>query len=73
MPSHTVTRADILAGLQSLGLPPGAKVLVHSSLRSRGHIEGGADAVIDALLDSVGTPGTVPRTCGMPRAFERDG
>ena len=54
-----VRRDDIVRGLRALGLAPGDVVLVHSSLGSLGHVEGGADAVIDALLDTVGTEGTV--------------
>jgi aminoglycoside 3-N-acetyltransferase len=42
-----------------LGLREGASVLVHSSLSSFGTVEGGADTVIDALLDTVGPQGTV--------------
>jgi aminoglycoside 3-N-acetyltransferase len=34
-------------------------VLVHSSLSSFGHVKGGSDAVIDALLEAVGVNGTV--------------
>lgn len=56
---NTVTRQDITSGLKELGLPDGACVLVHSSLSSFGHVEGGADAVIDALLETVGPAGTV--------------
>lgn len=33
--------------------------MVHSALRSLGPVEGGADAVIDALLEAVGAEGTV--------------
>jgi aminoglycoside 3-N-acetyltransferase len=54
-----VTRAGIEAGLRRLGLAGGDVVLVHSSLRSFGHVVGGADAVADALLDVVGARGTV--------------
>lgn len=55
----TLTQHDITAGLRALGLETGQQVLVHSSLSSFGYVEGGADAVIDALLDTVGPGGTV--------------
>lgn len=51
----TVSRSDIARGLRELGLNANCRLLVHSSLRSFGYVEGGADAVIDALLDVVGT------------------
>lgn len=54
-----VTADQIAAGLRRLGLGPGDVVLVHSSLRSFGYVEGGADAVVDALLDVVGPGGTL--------------
>ncbi len=54
-----VDKRRILAGLQELGIVPGDHLLVHSSLRSFGYVEGGADAVIDALLEAVGASGTV--------------
>jgi aminoglycoside 3-N-acetyltransferase len=54
-----VRKEGIKAGLMQLGLKKGDTVGVHSSLRSFGHVEGGADAVIDALLETVGEQGNV--------------
>jgi len=54
-----LTKEDIVRGLKELGLEEGATVLVHSSLSSFGHVEGGAEAVVDALLEAVGPRGTV--------------
>jgi aminoglycoside 3-N-acetyltransferase len=45
----TVTREDLREGIRALGLPD-ATVCVHSSLRSFGHVDGGADSVVDAFL-----------------------
>lgn len=54
-----VTRGDVADGLGTLGIVRRDLLLVHSSLSSFGHVEGGADAVIDALLEAVGEEGTV--------------
>ena len=54
-----VTQPDIVAGLRALELQPGDMVQVHSSLSSFGHVEGGPQAVVDALLEVVGTEGTL--------------
>ena len=54
-----VTRADIEGDLRDLGLKPGDIVMVHSSLSSFGYVEDGADAVIEALLETMGPEGTV--------------
>ena len=54
-----VTRADIEAGLRDLGLSAGDIVLVHSSLSSLGHVEGGARAVVEAFLAVLGPAGTL--------------
>lgn len=51
---------DILVkDLQNLGLKKGDSVVVHSSLKSMGYVEGGADTVIDALIEVVGENGNV--------------
>ncbi|MCX7919981.1 MAG: AAC(3) family N-acetyltransferase [bacterium] len=54
-----ITKSDIINGLQNLGLQQGSIALVHSSLRSFGYVDGGAETVIDALLESVGETGTI--------------
>jgi len=54
-----VTQDDIAEGLRALGVAAGDLLLVHTSLSSFGYVEGGADAVIDALLDAVAPGGTV--------------
>lgn len=55
----TVTQSDIEAGLRAVGLKKGSIVGVHSSLSRFGYVEGGAEAVIDALLSVVGESGSV--------------
>ncbi len=54
-----VTKGDIINGLKRMGLGSGHKALVHSSLSSFGVVEGGADTVIDALIETVGPRGTI--------------
>ena len=54
-----VTRDDIMAGLRALGVGPGAGIMVHSSLRSFGHVEGGTRTVIDALMQALAPDGTL--------------
>lgn len=53
------TSREIAADLRSLGVMDGANLLVHSSLSSMGRIAGGADAVINALLEAIGEDGTL--------------
>ena len=50
---------QIAEALQTLGLGPGHIIFVHSSLSSIGYVEGGADAVVDAFLDVLGSTGTL--------------
>ena len=54
-----VTQSDIVAGLRELGIAAGDVLFVHSSLSAFGYVAGGADAAIDALLEAVGTRGTL--------------
>jgi aminoglycoside 3-N-acetyltransferase len=69
MHSVAVTTRDIRAGLEQLGLTRSSAVIVHSSLSSFGHVDGGADAVVDALMATCGTlllPGATSHTTGVP-------
>ncbi len=54
-----VTKDKIVNGLRKLGLGSGDLVTLHSSLKSLGHVEGGAQAVIRALFETIGPDGTI--------------
>jgi aminoglycoside 3-N-acetyltransferase len=54
-----LTRLQIRTALSDHGLRVGDHLLVHSSLKSIGPIDGGADALIDGLLETVGSTGTL--------------
>lgn len=51
--------SSIAEGLRTLGLSAGDDVVVHSSLRALGNVEGGAPAVVDALRAVLGVTGTL--------------
>jgi aminoglycoside 3-N-acetyltransferase len=54
-----VTRDTVFEQLRALGVTPGETLLVHSSLSSLGWVCGGAVAVVQALLDTLGPEGTL--------------
>lgn len=53
------TEPELVAQLKQLGITPGGILLVHSSLRSLGKVEGGAETVVNALLEALGPEGTL--------------
>ena len=55
----SVTKQQIVADLTKLGIRPGINVMLHSSLSALGPVEGGPEAVVDALLEAVGPAGTL--------------
>ncbi len=59
MTLHPLTQPEIETGLRKLGLAQGQIVEVHSSLSSFGWVEGGPDAVVDALMNVVGPEGAI--------------
>jgi aminoglycoside 3-N-acetyltransferase len=58
-PSLVVGVDSLADDLRALGIILGCSVLVHSSLRSVGTVERGAEGLVDALLAAVGPEGTV--------------
>jgi len=54
-----LSRDDIVNDLRALGVGPGMTIMVHSSLSALGRVEGGAETLIEALIEAVGPEGTV--------------
>ena len=56
---NEVTKQEIDEGFRHLGIAEGDTVLMHTAMRTIGRIEGGADTVVDALLEVLGKRGTL--------------
>ena len=54
-----LNQQQIVDGLRTLGLHVGIGVMIHSSLRSFGRVNGGAETVVDALMEVVTPAGTL--------------
>src|SRR5215218_2781670 len=54
-----VTRSGLARELERLGLGPGGVVMVHCRLSALGHVVGGAEVAVRALLDVLGPEGTL--------------
>lgn len=59
MERKLVLKADIINALDMAGIRSGQAIMVHTSLSSLGFVCGGAQVVIEALLESVGEEGTI--------------
>lgn len=55
----SISKKKLIADLKSSGIQLGDVVLVHSSLSKIGYVEGGADTFIDALIECIGSNGTL--------------
>ena len=55
----TIIKSDIVSALKSVGLQNGDSVMVHTSLGQIGYVCGGAQTIIEALIDVVGQNGTI--------------
>lgn len=54
-----IVKDDIVRELTSIGLTKGDTVIVHTSLKNIGYVCGGAQTVIEALIETVGNEGTI--------------
>ena len=64
MAELSVSKQDIIDGLRRVGLKRGANVIVHSSLSAFGKVDGGADSVVDAMIEIVDkNVGTIIMPC----------
>jgi aminoglycoside N3'-acetyltransferase len=57
--SFTVKKENIKDALYQLGITAGCGLMVHSSFKSLGNVEGGPKAVIEAILDVITPEGTL--------------
>lgn len=55
----SLTAEEIASDLRKLGMPASAVAILHSSLKSLGHVHGGAETVIEAFLSVLGPEGTL--------------
>jgi aminoglycoside 3-N-acetyltransferase len=53
----SLTKDKIIAKLKTLGVKPGSGLMVHSSLKSFGKVDGGPRTVVDALMELVTADG----------------
>ncbi|MBQ7200728.1 MAG: AAC(3) family N-acetyltransferase [Eubacterium sp.] len=54
-----ITKHDIIVAFQEAGLEKGSTLMVHTSLSRIGYVCGGAQTVIEALIECVGPEGTL--------------
>lgn len=59
MPSSPSSSSDLVADLRALGVLPRCVLLVHTSFKTIGPVDGGPDGFIDALIEAVGPDGTI--------------
>lgn len=57
--ANALTQRDLVLAFRALGVREGMALEVHSSLSSFGCVEGGAETVIAALMESVGESGSI--------------
>jgi len=57
--SSLLTAKQLVGAFREIGLSPGDSFIVHSSYRSLGGVDGGPEAVIDAMLEAIGPKGNL--------------
>ncbi|MBZ0317721.1 MAG: aminoglycoside 3-N-acetyltransferase [Anaerolineae bacterium] len=58
------TQTQLVEGFKALGVSPGQVVMLHASVKSVGHIMGGPNVILQALLEALTPTGTVMMYAG---------
>ena len=66
-----VTESDIKKAVEALGISVGDTVIVHSSFKSMGYVDGGAEAVVQGFLDVLGEEGTLVFPTLVQKEFDK--
>jgi aminoglycoside N3'-acetyltransferase len=69
--TDAATRTSLADQLRCLGVHGGVPLMLHSSLRKVGPIVGGAEALLDALVDAISPGGTLLMLLGSDTAWWR--
>ena len=56
---RVILKEEIIQKLREVGLEKGDAVMVHTALKRMGYVCGGAQTVIEALMEVVGKDGTI--------------
>src|SRR5439155_5390700 len=67
------SRASLASDFPSLGVAPGAGVMVHASVRAVGEVAGGPDEIHLALKDALSDEGTLMMYAGCPQYVDEVG
>lgn len=59
MEKKLILKSDVLDAFKKVGVKPGQVIMVHTSLGSIGYVCGGAQTIIEALIEAVGNEGTI--------------
>ena len=65
-----LNKKELLDGFRQTSVKSGETIIVHTSYKSLGGVEGGAETVIDAMRELVGPQGTVTVSYTHLRAHE---
>src|SRR6266581_551691 len=57
--TRPVTRSGLVRNLRALGVQPGGVLMVHTRMSAVGWVVGGSETVVTALLDVLGSAGTL--------------
>ena len=67
---HLITQRDILNDLKTLGVHEGQNLMVHSSMSQIGWVLGGPTTIVDSLIKTLGSSGTLVMPSATPNCAD---